>query len=112
MSANSQVVTEGQSLAELAMQLKALGDENRLALLQNVAASRCKNGACICDLTPTTNLAQSTVSHHMKLLVEAGLLARKQEGKWAFYDLTPAGSRLLDVLQLSPVGGCACSHCD
>lgn len=112
MSANSQQVSEGQALGELALQLKALGDETRLALMQNVAASRCENGACICDLTPQTNLAQSTVSHHMKLLVEAGLLARTQEGKWAFYDLTPAGSALLDALNLSPVRGCGCSHCD
>lgn len=112
MSANSQAVTQNQVLSQLALQLKALGDENRLALMQNVAASRCENGACICDLTPQTNLAQSTVSHHMKLLVDAGLLARTQEGKWAFYDLTPTGSALLDALELKPVRGCECSHCD
>lgn len=112
MSANSQPEKERQSLSELAMQMKALGDETRLALMQNVAASRCDNGACICDLTPQTNLAQSTVSHHMKLLVEAGLLTRTQEGKWAFYDLTPSGLAMLDALNLSPGRGCGCSHCD
>lgn len=112
MSANSQPAAVAQNLSDLATQLKALGDETRLALMQNVAAAKCENGACICDLTPQTNLAQSTVSHHMKLLVDAGLLARTQEGKWAFYDLTPAGTALLAALQLGPAAGCACSHCD
>jgi ArsR family transcriptional regulator len=51
--------------------------------------------ACVCDLTPETGLAQSTVSHHLKLLVDAGLLERSQRGKWAFYSLTLAAKKLL-----------------
>lgn len=112
MSAKTQPAAVDRDLSNLALQLKALGDETRLALMQNVAASRCDNGACICDLTPQTNLAQSTVSHHMKLLVDAGLLTRTQDGKWAFYDLTPQGTALLAALNLSTVRGCACSHCE
>lgn len=98
-------------MPEIARQLKALGDETRLALMQSVAAARCHSGACICDLTPQTELAQSTVSHHMKILVDAGLLTRTQRGKWAFFDLTDDGEQLLDVLNLTPSAAGSCSNC-
>ena len=81
-------------LATLAEQFKALGDETRLGLMMAVAASDGAE-ACVCDLTPDTGLAQSTVSHHLKLLVDSGLLERTQRGKWAYYSLTPAAKRLL-----------------
>jgi len=103
-------VTES-STATLAAQLKALGDETRLALIQRVAASSCHNGACICDLTPMTQLAQSTVSHHMKILVDAGLLTRRQDGKWAFYELTEQGRTMLDALSLVPMTAATCGDC-
>ena len=51
--------------------------------------------ACICDLTEPVGLSQPTVSHHMKLLVDAGLLTREQRGKWAYYGLVPGA---LDAL--------------
>lgn len=91
------------STAELAQQLKALGDETRLNLLLKIAGASCVDGACICDLTPDTNLAQSTVSHHMKLLVDAGLLNRSQKGKWAYFSLTPAATNILLALNLGPI---------
>lgn len=79
----------------LATQYRALGDETRLNLLLAVAASEnCE--ACVCDLTPDTGLVQSTVSHHLKQLVDAGLLIRTQRGKWAFYSITPAGKKILE----------------
>ena len=78
----------------LVEQFRALGDSTRLALMLAVANSD-GGEACACDLTPETGLAQSTVSHHLKLLVEAGLLTRTQRGKWAFYALTPDAKRLL-----------------
>ena len=80
-----------ESLVE---QFRALGDSTRLALMLAVANSEDAE-ACACDLTPETGLAQSTVSHHLKLLVEAGLLTRTQRGKWAFYALTSDAKRLL-----------------
>jgi ArsR family transcriptional regulator len=83
-----------KELAILADQFKALGDETRLGLLLAVAASEGAE-ACVCDLTPDTGLAQSTVSHHLKLLVDSGLLERTQRGKWAYYSLTPAAKKLL-----------------
>jgi ArsR family transcriptional regulator, arsenate/arsenite/antimonite-responsive transcriptional repressor len=85
------------SLSRAAEQFKAMGDLTRLELMLSVAASQ-DAAACICDLTPGTGLAQSTVSHHMKLLVEAGLLDREQRGKWAYYSLTKDGRQLLKYL--------------
>lgn len=81
-------------LARLAEQYRALGDPTRLGLMLKVAASA-QDGACICELTPDTNLAQSTVSHHMKILLDAGLLTRTQRGKWAFFALTEDATALL-----------------
>ena len=68
----------------IAHTFKALGDPTRVRLLSLIAASG--NGeACICDLTEPVGLSQPTVSHHMKLLVDAGLATREQRGRWAYY---------------------------
>ena len=83
-----------KALTSLAEQFKALGDQTRLGLMMAVADSDDAE-ACVCDLTPDTGLAQSTVSHHLKLLVDSGLLERSQRGKWAYYSLTPAAKKLL-----------------
>lgn len=68
----------------LAKIFKALGDPTRLRLLSLVAAHE-GGEACICDLTALVGLSQATVSHHMKQLVDAGLLTREQRSKWAYY---------------------------
>lgn len=96
-------------LSTLANRMKALGDETRLGLMLSVAASSCHDGACICDLTPETSLAQSTISHHMKILVDAGLLNRTQKGKWAYFTLTPEGADLLMSFKLGPLTPVACT---
>ncbi|GMA23276.1 putative transcriptional regulator, ArsR family protein [Luteimicrobium album] len=67
---------------------KALGDPTRLRLLSIVAAHDGAE-ACVCDLTEPVGLAQATVSHHLKVLVDAGLLTRSQRGKWGYYALVP-----------------------
>ena len=74
--------------------LKAVADPVRLRLL---SAIRGADGgeACVCDLTTLVGLAQPTVSHHLKVLVEAGLLEREKRGTWAWFRLVPA--RLEDV---------------
>ena len=87
-------------LSKRAQQLKALGDETRLTLLLNVAASTSDDGACICDLTPETQLAQSTLSHHMKVLVDANLVTRTQRGKWAHFLPTAEGRDVITALGL------------
>lgn len=77
-----------EAAQQLATVLKAIAEPTRLRLLSLVAAHP-DGEACICDLTDPVDLSQPTVSHHMKVLVEAGLLTREQRGKWAFYRLVP-----------------------
>lgn len=74
------------SAQELARVFKALGDPTRVRLVSLIAAADGAE-ACICDLTDPVGLSQPTVSHHMKILAEAGLIAREQRGKWAYYRL-------------------------
>ncbi|MBS4752429.1 helix-turn-helix transcriptional regulator [Nocardioides sp. zg-ZUI104] len=71
---------------QLAKTFKALGDPTRVRLLSLIAAQP-EREACICDLTDPVGLSQPTVSHHMKQLVDAGLVVREQRGRWAFYRL-------------------------
>jgi ArsR family transcriptional regulator len=74
--------------------LKAVADPVRLRLLSIIRDSE-GGEACVCDLTPAVGLAQPTVSHHLKVLTEAGLLEREKRGTWAWFRLVP--SRLDDV---------------
>lgn len=73
----------------LASVFKALADPARVTLISLIAASE-DGEACICDLTEPLGLSQPTVSHHMKLLVDVGLVSRDQRGKWAYYRVNPA----------------------
>lgn len=72
----------------LAARFKAIGEPARLRLLSLVAA---QDGAeaCVCDLTGPVGLSQPTVSHHLKVLVDAGLLTRTKRGVWSYYALVP-----------------------
>src|SRR5690625_2489342 len=63
---------------------KALGDPTRVKLMSMITGSSAGE-MCVCDLTEPVGLSQPTVSHHMKLLVEAGLVEREQRGRWAYY---------------------------
>ena len=69
--------------------LKAVADPVRLQLLSAIRATEAGE-ACVCDLTPLVGLSQPTVSHHLKVLVEAGLLEREKRGTWAWFRLVPA----------------------
>ena len=73
--------------AEVAL-FRALGDERRLRILDAVAGSP---GICACKLLEMFDMSQSTLSHHMKLLCEAGLVACSRKGKWANYTLRAEG---------------------
>lgn len=75
-----------ESAMALAHQLKALADPARLRLLSIVLAN---GSACVCDLTAPVGLSQPTVSHHMKVLVDAGLLHREKRGKWVHFSIVP-----------------------
>jgi ArsR family transcriptional regulator, arsenate/arsenite/antimonite-responsive transcriptional repressor len=72
----------------LAFVLKAIADPTRLRLLSLVAAHE-GGEACVCELTDPVALSQPTVSHHLKVLVDAGLLTREKRGVWAYYRLVP-----------------------
>jgi len=77
----------GREKAEqLATLLKAVADPTRLQLMSLVAATG-GNEACVCDLTAPLGLTQPTVSHHLKVLVDAGLLTRQRRGVWSYYSL-------------------------
>lgn len=71
-----------------ALVFKALADPNRLRLLSMVKADQ-SGESCVCDLTEPLELGQPTVSHHLKILVDAGLLYREKRGTWAYYSLVP-----------------------
>lgn len=84
----------------LAARFKAMGDPTRLRLLSLVAASE-GGEACVCDLNDQLDLSQPTVSHHLKLLVDAGLLTRSKRGVWSYYALVPGAlPALADTLQV------------
>jgi ArsR family transcriptional regulator len=83
----------------MAGRLKAIADPTRLRLVSLVAAGQDQE-ACVCELIEPVGLSQPTVSHHLKILVEANILVREQRGKWAYYRLVPDTladlSRLID----------------
>lgn len=86
LSAGPVDTVDAERIASL---LKALSDPTRLRLLSHVAAQGCES-VCACDLTEPLGISQPTVSHHMKKLVDAGLLTREQKGRWAHYSVVPS----------------------
>lgn len=87
---------------ELAKVFKALGDPIRLRLLSMIA-SRAGREVCVCDLTPAFDLSQPTISHHLKLLRQAGLIDCERRGTWVYYWLLPEMTdRLAGILRLGP----------
>lgn len=84
--------------ADLAKSLKAIADPVRLRLISIIAASEDQE-ACVCDLTEPLDIEQPTVSHHLKVLTDAGFVTRSKRGTWAYYTLVPGAldslSRLL-----------------
>jgi len=82
------VLGEGQAEA-LAHSFAALADPIRLRLLSLVAASNLDE-VCACDLVEPSGRSQPTVSHHMKILVDAGLIEREKRGLWVWYRIVPS----------------------
>jgi ArsR family transcriptional regulator len=81
---------------------KALADPARVRILNLIA--QCGGEVCACDLNEPVGLAQPTVSHHLKKLVDAGLLEREQRGRWAFFSLNrDAVEKLAAVADLKGV---------
>jgi ArsR family transcriptional regulator, arsenate/arsenite/antimonite-responsive transcriptional repressor len=76
----------------LALRFKALADPTRVAIVNRLAAAE---ECCVCDLNEAFDLSQSTVSHHLKVLRDAGLVESSRRGTWAYYRLRPDAVREL-----------------
>ncbi|MGW4634563.1 metalloregulator ArsR/SmtB family transcription factor [Nocardia sp. NPDC004415] len=88
----------GETAVELAGLFKALADPVRLRLLSSIA-SRADGEACVCDLSAGIEVSQPTISHHLKVLREAGLLTSERRASWVYYRVVPhALARLSEVL--------------
>src|SRR5438874_11769879 len=74
------------TLSESARLFKALGDETRLAILRQL---RDQGEVCACDLVDCCHVAQPTVSHHLRVLREAGLVRGEKRGLWVYYRIAP-----------------------
>ncbi len=86
-----------RDLTEEATLFKALGDPARVLILATLA--RAEHEVCVCDFTSGLNLNQSTVSHHLKLLKDAGLVNSERRGTWGYYSLArDARARLKTAL--------------
>lgn len=69
---------------EMAKAFKALGDENRLRIIKRIC---CNGDVCACKLLEDLDITQPTLSHHMKLLCDSGLVDARKEGRWMHYSL-------------------------
>ena len=83
--------TEAERLAEA---LRVIAEPARLRLVSLISASR-DGESCVCDLTDQLDLGQPTVSHHLKVLTDAGILHREKRGRWAYYRIEPEPLQLL-----------------
>jgi ArsR family transcriptional regulator len=77
---------------ELAARFKALADPTRVAIVNRLAAA---DECCVCDLNAAFDLSQPTISHHLKVLRDAGLVESSRRGTWAYYRLVPESVRAL-----------------
>ena len=93
---------DAASAAGLAPVFKALGDPVRLRLVSLIGA-REGGEVCVCDLTSAFDLSQPTISHHLKVLREAGLISSERRGTWVYYRLVPAALERMAGLLAVPV---------
>ena len=96
------LATQPDELADAAALFKALADPVRVKLLTLIR--RAPDGeACFCDLADEFDMPQSSLSHHLKILVQAGLLSRERRGTWSWYRLEPKPLDIMSAL-LEPGG--------
>lgn len=96
---------------ENAKVFRALCDENRLMILEMLQSGE----KCACVILEKMEISQSTLSHHMKVLVESGIVYARREGKWTHYSLSESGvmnaKKLLDELTaIKNEEGCTCTE--
>jgi ArsR family transcriptional regulator, arsenate/arsenite/antimonite-responsive transcriptional repressor len=85
------------ALIGAASMFKALADETRLHILQVLSES--ERDLCACDIEQQFSLAQPTISHHMKILREAGLVGAEKRGAWVYYSIQSAGRKALQAAE-------------
>jgi len=95
--------------ADLAAAFKALGDPVRLQLLSMIA-SHAGGEVCVCDLTPAFDLSGPTISHHLRVLREAGLIDHQRRGTWVYYWAIPAKLNALSQLLNIPTPALLAVH--
>lgn len=98
-------LTAGQA-ERLAPSFKALGDPIRLRLLSLIASHE-GGQACVCDLTDAFEVSAPTISHHLKVLREIGLVTSERRGTWVYYRAEPAALELLSMVLSVPQGAAA-----
>jgi ArsR family transcriptional regulator, arsenate/arsenite/antimonite-responsive transcriptional repressor len=92
----------GESAAAgLAQVFKALGDPVRLRLVSLIGAHQ-GGEVCVCELTDAFDLTQPTISHHLKVLREAGIITSERRGTWVYYQLRPAALEHMAALLTAP----------
>ena len=91
--------------AQVAPLLKALADPVRLRLMSMVLSHE-GGEACVCDLTDAFDLSQPTISHHLKVLHDAGLLDREKRGVWVYYQAKPEAMEA--IMRLFATAGTTC----
>ena len=89
-SGPSEQVVFPTDLENRARLFKALGDEVRLKLLHLVRDQE----VCVCDLMQVMDMAQGTLSHHLNVLLQAGLVTARKQGRWNYYQATPMALRV------------------
>jgi len=87
----------GKTALELAEIFKALGDETRLTIVQLLIGRE----LCVCDILDSFDMSQPAISHHLKILRQAGVVRDKREGKWIYYSLNPASLDMLSCVLCS-----------
>ena len=85
---------------EAARIFKALGDENRLQILDLLRGGE----RCACIVLEDLQITQSTLSHHMKILCDAGIVKGRKEGKWVHYSVDPEGSARVSLVLAQLLG--------
>jgi ArsR family transcriptional regulator, arsenate/arsenite/antimonite-responsive transcriptional repressor len=93
----TQAALDARQATEFAPMFKALGDPVRLRLLSMIASAG-GGEVCVCDLTGEFTLTGPTISHHLKVLREAGLVHSDRRGTWVYYRLVPAALSMMAAL--------------
>ena len=84
----------GEAPAMVAELFKALGDETRLAIVQMLVGKE----LCVCDILDAFDMSQPAISHHLKILRQAGVVRDTREGKWIYYSLNPTSISLISTV--------------